>query len=163
MFKNRRYLKPRIQKAENELNHTLDEATILVEALVLQMSGTNPEKYKTFFVKKASIDSLNDVLQTLKSIIKSKLHFIDDFLDYERDQNLKRVAQNIEFGKIIKHCMQLNLISDNSDITLYLSPYIESWDLLTAGVRVLVLNHVIRSINLEIQRSQLADKISKKF
>ena len=70
LFKARRYLKPRIEKAEKELIHFLDEATLLVEALILQHSGTNPDRFRTLDIKKASIDSLNSVLLTLKSIVK---------------------------------------------------------------------------------------------
>ena len=51
MFKARRYLKPRIEKAEKELIHTLDEATLLVSALILRHSGSNPDRFKTFDIK----------------------------------------------------------------------------------------------------------------
>jgi hypothetical protein len=59
--------------------------------------------------------------------------------------------------------MKMNLISNNSNISLYLAPYIDSWDMLTAGVQVIILNHVINSINSEIQRATLAEKLSKTF
>ncbi|HUT81546.1 MAG TPA: hypothetical protein VMZ29_10125 [Candidatus Bathyarchaeia archaeon] len=163
MFKTRRYLKPRIEKAEKEFIHILDEATLLVEALILQQSGTNPERFKNLQIKKASIDSLNDVLITLKSAIKEKLYFIDDSIDDLREECLDVIKDDREFTQIIIHSMQLNLISDNNDISLYLAPYIESWDLLTAGVQAIILNHVIRSINAEIQRAQMQKKLSDKF
>jgi len=163
MFKSRRYLKPRIEKAVNEFTHILDEATLLVEALILQQSGTNPERFKTLQIKKASIDSLNDVLLTLKAEIKDKLFFLDESIDDLREDCLETIQENSEFARIVLHSMQLNLISDNNDISLYLAPYIESWDLLSAGVQAIILNHVIRSINAEIQRAQLQKKLSEKF
>ncbi|NHJ05793.1 MAG: hypothetical protein EAX90_13285 [Candidatus Heimdallarchaeota archaeon] len=163
MFKNRRYLKPRIQKACQEFNHVLDEATLLVEALVLQQSGSNLDKFKNMNFKKASIDSLNDIIVTLKNIVKSNLHFLDESIDYENEENFSKIQTDHEFTNIIQYILRLNLISDNNDVTLYLAPYIDNWDLLTAGVRVVILSQVIRSINNEIQRSQLAEKISKKF
>ncbi|MBN1329555.1 MAG: hypothetical protein JXA54_08790 [Candidatus Heimdallarchaeota archaeon] len=163
MFKTRRYLKPRIEKTEEEFFHILDEATLLVEAIILQQSGTNPERFKTLPIKKTSIDSLNDVLITLKSFIKEKLHFIDDSIDDLREGCLEAIKDDREFAQIIIHSMQLNLISDNSDISLYLAPYIESWDLLTSGVQAIILNHTIRSINKEIQRTQMQKKLSEKF
>ncbi len=163
MSKPRRYLKPRIEKAEKELRHTLDEATLLVEALVLQQSGSNPDRFRTFDIKKVSIDRLNDVLLTLKSYIKGRLHFIDDLIDNIREDNLTRIKTNDEFAKVVIHSMQMNLISDNSNISLFLAPYVDSWDMLTAGVQVIILNHVINSINTEIQRATLAGKLSKQF
>lgn len=163
MFKNRRYLKPRIQEARQEFDHILDEATLLVEALVLQQSGTNLDKFKNMDFKKASIDSLNSTLSTLKNLLKSKLHFLDDFIDNERELNLAKIQNDGDFAYIIQKILPLNLISDNNDISLYLSPYIDYWDLLTAGVKVIILNQIVKSINNEIMRSQLADKISKKF
>jgi hypothetical protein len=163
MFKARRYLKPRVEKAEEELIHTLDEATLLVEALVLQQSGSNPERFKTFDIKKVSIDRLNDVLFTLKNYIKGRLHFIDGLIDDIREDNLTRIKDNDDFTKVVIHSMKMNLISDNSNISLYLAPYIDSWDMLTAGVQVIILNHVINSINSEIQRATLAEKLSKTF
>ncbi|MBK5113668.1 MAG: hypothetical protein KGD59_12415 [Candidatus Heimdallarchaeota archaeon] len=163
MFKARRYLKPRIDKAEEELIHTLDEATLLVEALVLQQSGSNSERFKTFDIKKVSIDRLNDVLFTLKNYIKGRLHFIDGLIDDIREDNLTRIKDNDDFTKVVIHSMKMNLISDNSNISLYLAPYIDSWDMLTAGVQVIILNHVINSINSEIQRATLAEKLSKTF
>lgn len=156
-------MKPRVDKAERELKHTLDEATLLVEALVLQQSGSNPEKFKTFDIKKVSIDRLNDVLFTLKTYIKGRLHFIDELIDDIREENLARIKDNDDFTKVIIHSMKMNLISDNSNISLYLSPYIDSWDMLTAGVQVIILNHVINSINSEIQRATLTEKLSKQF
>ncbi|NHJ38986.1 MAG: hypothetical protein FK731_03060 [Asgard group archaeon] len=163
MFKSRRYVRPRIEKAEKELVHFLDEATLLVEALILQHSGTNPDKFRTFDIKKASIDSLNGVLLTLKSIIKKNLHFVDEIIDDIRENSLKIIENNADFTKIISHSMQLNLISDNNDISLYMAPYTESWDLLTAGVQAIIINHVIKSINSEIQRARVAEMISKKL
>jgi len=163
MFKARRYLKPRVEKAEKELKHTLDEATLLVEALVLQQSGSNPDRFRTFDIKKVSIDRLNDVLFTLKTYIKGRLHFIDELIDDIREDNLTKIKNHNEFAKVIIHSMQLNLISDNSNISLFLAPYIDSWDMLTAGVQVIILNHVINSINTEIQRASLAEKLSKQF
>lgn len=163
MFRTRRYLKPRIEKAEKELRHTLDEATLLVEALVLQQSGTNLDRFKTLDFKKVSIDRLNDVLFTLKTYIKSRLHFIDELIDDIREDNLAEIKNNSEFTKVIIHSMQMNLISDNSNISLYLAPYIDFWNMLTAGVQLLILNHVINSINAEIQRTALAEKLSKQF
>ncbi|MHA1556340.1 MAG: hypothetical protein ACTSPM_05325 [Candidatus Heimdallarchaeota archaeon] len=163
MFKNRKYLRPRIQKAANEFIHVLDEATLLVEALVLQQSGTNLEKYKTLNFKKASIDGLNSILFTLKALIKGKLHFLDDFIDDVREECISKISKHPEFAHIIQHSLQLNLISDNNDVSLYLAPYIVDWDLLTAGVQALIINHTIRSINQEIQRTQLAEKIAGKF
>ena len=163
MFKNRRYLRPRIKEAANEFTHILDEATLLVEALVLQQAGTNPEKFKNYNIKKASIDGLNSTLFTFKALLKSKLHFLDEFVDDTRELCIAKISQNQEFSRIIQHSLQLNLIADNNDITLYLSPYIDNWDLLTAGVQALILNHTVRCINQEIQRNQLVEKISKKF
>lgn len=163
MFKNRRYVKPRIEKATKEFKHLLDEATLLVEALILQQSGTNPDKFKSMNIKKASIDGLYDVITTLKNVIKSQLHFLDESIDNENEENFAKIQTNKEFTNIIQHVLQLNLISDNNDIALYLAPYIDYWDLLTAGVRLIILSQVIRNINNEIQRAQLAEKISKKF
>ncbi|MFW9923743.1 MAG: hypothetical protein ACFFDW_10705 [Candidatus Thorarchaeota archaeon] len=163
MFKNRRYLKPRIAQAAEEFYHTLDEATLLAEALVLQHTGTNLDRFKNFDFKKASIDSLNDILSTLKSLVKNKLHFLDDNIDDEREECLRIISSNSDFAQIVTKSLQLNLISDNNDISLYLAPYCDYWELLTAGVRALILNQVIRSINQEIQRTQLVEKISKKF
>ena len=163
MFKTRRYMKPRIEKAEKELRHILDEATLLVEALVLQQSGTSLDRFKTLDFKKVSIDRLNDVLITLKTYIKSRLHFIDELIDNIKEDNLAEIKNNSEFTKVIIHSMQMNLISDNSNISLYLAPYIDSWNMLTAGVQIIILNHVINSINAEIQRAALAEKLSKQF
>ncbi|MHA1212323.1 MAG: hypothetical protein ACTSSH_07665 [Candidatus Heimdallarchaeota archaeon] len=163
MFKTRRYLRPRMDKAEKELVHVLDEATLLAEALVLQQAGTNPEKFKTFDIKKTSIDSLNGVLITLKSLIKKKLHFLDEIIDDIREDCLAKIKGNTDFTKTVIHSMKLNLISDNSDISLYLAPYIRDWDLLTAGVQAIILNHVVNSINAEIQRVQISEKLTKKF
>jgi len=163
MFKNRRYLRPRIQQAASEFIHVLDEATLLTEALVLQQSGTNLEKFKTLDFKKASIDNLNSVLLTLKAIVKRKLHFLDDFIDDVREECISKISNYPDFVQIIQHSLQLNLISDNNDISLYLAPYINDWDLLTAGVKAIIINHTIRSINNEIQRTQLAEKIAGKF
>lgn len=163
MFKARRYMKPRIDKAEKELKHTLDEATLLVEALVLQQSGSSSDRFKTMDIKKVSIDRLNDVLFTLKTYIKGRLHFIDELIDDIREDNLSRIKDHNDFTKVIIHSMKMNLISDNSNISLYLSPYIDSWDMLTAGVQVIILNHVINSINSEIQRTSLTEKLSKQF
>ncbi len=156
-------MKPRVDKAEKELKHTLDEATFLVEALVLQQSGSSSDRFKTMDIKKVSIDRLNDVLFTLKTYIKGRLHFIDELIDDIREDNLTRIKDNNDFTKVIIHSMKMNLISDNSNISLYLSPYIDSWDMLTAGVQVIILNHVINSINSEIQRSSLTEKLSKQF
>ena len=156
-------MKPRIDKAEKELKHTLDEATLLVEALVLQQSGSSSDRFKTMDIKKVSIDRLNDVLFTLKTYIKGRLHFIDELIDDIREDNLSRIKDHNDFTKVIIHSMKMNLISDNSNISLYLSPYIDSWDMLTAGVQVIILNHVINSINSEIQRSSLTEKLSKQF
>ena len=163
VFKNRRYLRPRVEKAENEFKHVLDEATLLVEALILQQTGTNTDKIKNFDIKKASLDSLNDVIYTLKNIMKGKLHFIDDIIDDINEECFEKINENREFTEIVTHSLQLNLISDNNDISLYLAPYVDSWDLLTAGVQTVILNHVIRSINLEIDRARLAEKISSNF
>ncbi len=163
MSKPRRYLKPRKEKAEKELRHTLDEATLLVEALVLQQSGSNPERFRTFDIKKVSIDRLNDVLFTLKSYIKGRLHFIDNLIDDIREDSLTRIKDHDDFAKVVIHSMKMNLISDNSNISLFLAPYVDSWDMLTAGVQVIILNHVINSINTEIQRAALAEKLSKQF
>jgi hypothetical protein len=160
LFKARRYLKPRIEKAEKELIHFLDEATLLVEALILQHSGTNPDRFRTLDIKKASIDSLNGVLLTLKSIVKKNLHFIDEVMDDIRENSLEIIKENQDFARTIIHSMQLNLISDNNDISLYMAPYTEKWELLTAGVQAVVLNHVVKSINSEIQRSRISEKIS---
>ncbi|MGC9780595.1 MAG: hypothetical protein HZR80_15235 [Candidatus Heimdallarchaeota archaeon] len=163
MVKARRYIRPRIVKAENELRHILDEATLLVSALILQQAGTNPDRFRTFDIKKASIDSLYSVLFTLKSFIKKKLHFLDELIDNMREDSLQAIIRNKEFAKVITHTLQLNLIADNNDIALYLSPYIDNWDLLTAGVQSLIINHVIKSINNEIERARLSEKLSKKF
>ncbi|NHJ48488.1 MAG: hypothetical protein FK733_11950 [Asgard group archaeon] len=163
MFKSRRYIKPRLDKAEKEFKHFLDEATLLVEALILQHLGSNPDKFRSLDIKKASIDSLNDVLLTLKSLIKKNLHFVDEIIDDIREDCLKVITRNSDFTKIIAHSMKLNLISDNNDISLYMAPFTERWELLTAGVQAVVLNHVIKSINTEIQRAQLHEKISKQF
>ncbi len=163
MVKARRYIRPRIVKAENELRHILDEATLLVSALILQQAGTNPDRFRTFDIKKASIDSLYSVLFTLKSFIKKKLHFLDELIDNIREDSLQAIIRNKEFAKVITHTLQLNLIADNNDIALYLSPYIDNWDLLTEGVQSLIINHVIKSINNEIERARLSEKLSKKF
>lgn len=163
MFKNRRYLRPRVEKAENEFKHVLDEATLLVEALILQQTGTNTDKIRNFDIKKASLDSLNDVIYTLKNIMKGKLHFIDELIDDIKEDCFEKIQKNTEFTQIVTHSLQLNLISDNNDISLYLAPYVDSWDLLTAGVQTVILNHVIRSINLEIDRARLAERISSNF
>lgn len=163
MFKTRRYMKPRKEKAEKELRHTLDEATLLVEALVLQQSGSSSDRFKTLDIKKVSIDRLNDVLLTLKTYIKSRLHFIDELIDEIREDSLAKIKTHNDFAKVVIHSMKMNLISDNSNISLYLAPYIDSWDMLTAGVQVIILNHVINSINVEIQRATLVEKISKQF
>jgi hypothetical protein len=163
MFKGRRYVKPRIEKAETELKHFLDEATLLAEALILQHLGTNPERFRAMDIKKASIDNLNDVLLTLKSHIKKNLHFVDDLIDSIREDCLRRITRNDEFTRIVTHSMNLNLISDNNDISLYMAPFTESWDMLTAGVQAVVLNHVIKSINAEIKRAQISEELSKKF
>jgi len=163
MFKARRYLKPRIEKAEKELKHTLDEATLLVEALVLQQSGSNPDRFRTMDIKKVSIDRLNDVLFTLKSFIKGRLHFIDELIDDIQEESLHMIKNDDDFAQAVLHSMKMNLISDNSNISLFLAPYIDSWDMLTAGVQVIILNHVINSINSEIERATLAEKISKQF
>lgn len=163
MFKARRYVKPRIEKAEKDLIHFLDEATLLVEALILQHLGTKPDRFRTLDIKKASIDSLNGVLLTLKSIVKKNLHFVDEVLDDIRENNLKIIEKDNDFTKIINHSMQLNLISDNNDISLYMAPFTKSWDLLTAGVQIVVLNHVIKSINSEIQRARVSEMISEKL
>ncbi len=163
MFKNRRYLRPRIKQAAEEFTHTLDEATLLVEALVLQQSGTNSDRFKNFNFKKASIDNLNSVLLTLKAITKKNLHFLDDFVDDIREECISKISQYPDFAQIIQHSLQLNLISDNNDISLYLAPYISNWDLLTAGVQAIIINQIIRSINQEIQRTELAEKIASKF
>ncbi len=163
MFKNRRYLRPRIKQAAEEFTHILDEATLLVEALVLQQSGTSSDKFKNFNFKKASIDNLNSVLYTLKAIIKKNLHFLDDFIDDIREECISKISSQPDFAHIIQHSLQLNLISDNNDISLYLAPYISNWDLLTAGVQAIIINHTVRSINQEIQRTQLAEKIAGKF
>ena len=156
-------MKPRVEKAEKELRHTLDEATLLVEALVLQQSGSNPDRFRVLDIKKVSIDRLHDVLITLKTYIKSRLHFIDELIDNIMGDNYAIVKNHNEFAKVIIHSMEMNLISDNSNISLYLAPYIDSWDMLTAGVQILILNHVINSINAEIQRAALAEKLSKQF
>lgn len=163
MFKNRRYVRPRIQQAIDEFTHVLDEATLLVEALVLQQSGSNLDKFKSFNCKKASIDSLNIALYTFRIIIKTKLHFLDDHIDDIREECISKISKYPEFAQIIQHSLQLNLISDNNDITLYLAPYIANWDLLTAGVKAVIINHTLRSVNQEIQRTQLSEKIDKKF
>ena len=163
MFKNRRYLRPRIQHAADEFTHVLDEATLLAEALILQQSGTNSERFKAFNFRKASIDSLNSIIYTLKSIIKTKLHFLDDYIDDIREECISKISKHPDFAQIVQHSLQLNLISDNNDISLYLAPYINDWDLLTAGVKAIIINHTIISINQEIQRTQLAEKIADKF
>ncbi len=163
MFKNRRYVRPRIKQAAEEFTHILDEATLLVEALVLQQSGTSSDKFKNFNFKKASIDNLNSILYTLKAIIKKNLHFLDDFIDDIREECISKISNQPDFAHIIQHSLQLNLISDNNDISLYLAPYISNWDLLTAGVQAIIINHTVRSINQEIQRTQLAEKIAGKF
>jgi len=163
VFKSRRYIRPRVEKAENEFKHVLDEATLLAEALILQQTGTNTDKIRNFDFKKASIDSLNDVIYTLKNIIKKRLHFLDDMIDDIREDCLEKITGNKDFTRIITHSLQLNLISDNNDISLYLAPYVDSWEMLTAGVQTVILNHVIRSINLEIERAKLAAKISGNF
>lgn len=163
MFKNRRYLRPRIQHAAEEFTHVLDEATLLVEALVLQQSGTSSDRFKNFNFKKASIDNLNSVLYTLKTIIKANLHFLDDHIDDIREECISKISNHPDFAHIIRHLLQLNLISDNNDVSLYLAPHIDNWDLLTAGVQAIIINHTVRSINQEIQRTQLAEKIAGKF
>ncbi|MHA1187802.1 MAG: hypothetical protein ACTSSK_13185 [Candidatus Heimdallarchaeota archaeon] len=163
MFKKRRYLRPRVEKAENQFKHVLDEATLLTSALILQQMGTNPEKFKTYNIKKASIDSLNDVISTLKSLVKGRLHFLDDLIDDLREECFEKITENKDFTHVVSHSLQLNLISDNNDISLYLSPYVDSWDLLTAGVQAVVLNHVIKSINFEIERARMAEKISEQM
>ncbi|MEA2070034.1 MAG: hypothetical protein U9O98_01950, partial [Asgard group archaeon] len=70
MVKTRRYLIPRINQAEKEFKHLLDEGLVLVQALILQQSGTNSERFKTLPIRNVSIDSLNDVLVTLKNLVK---------------------------------------------------------------------------------------------
>lgn len=162
-MKTRRYLRPRLEKAENEFTHLLEEATLLVEALILQQSGSNSDKFKTFDIKKASIDSLNDVLITLKNLVKDKLYFLDEIIDDIRESCLNKIMVNEEFTKMVTHNLQRNLIADNNDIALYMSPYIDYWDLLTAGVQALILNHIVKSINSEIQRSRVSEQISKNF
>ncbi|MHA1307368.1 MAG: hypothetical protein ACTSO7_10880 [Candidatus Heimdallarchaeota archaeon] len=163
MFKKRRYMRPRVEKAENQFKHVLDEATLLVSALVLQQMGTNPEKFKNFDIKKASIDSLNDVIYTLKNIVKGRLHFLDDIIDDIREDCFEKITEDKEFTQVVTHSLQLNLISDNNDISLYLSPYVDTWDMLTAGVQAIVLNHVIKSINRDVERARLAEKISERI
>ncbi|MHA1125993.1 MAG: hypothetical protein ACTSSB_11920 [Candidatus Heimdallarchaeota archaeon] len=163
MFKKRRYMRPRVEKAENQFKHVLDEATLLVSALVLQQMGTNPEKFKNFDIKKASIDSLNDVIYTLKNIVKGRLHFLDDIIDDIREDCFEKITEDKEFTQVVTHSLQLNLISDNNDISLYLSPYVDTWDMLTAGVQAVVLNHVIKSINRDVERARLAEKISERI
>jgi hypothetical protein len=161
MVRNRRYILPRKKRAREDFDHLLEEAVVLVQTIVLQQSGTNLEKYKTLPIKKVSIDSLNDCLLTLKAIAKENMHFLDSYIDEIRDNCIAVISKNKEFMKVITECLKLNLISDNSHISLFLSPYAEYWNLFTAGVKSLVINHIIRSINREIAHNQMKEKIKK--
>ena len=163
MFKSRRYIKPRVDKTKTGFLHLLDEATLLAEALILQHSGTRIERFKSFGVKRASINELNAVLVTMKSFVKKNLHYLDDTIDNLREESLKRIKQNTDFTRVIIRTMNMNLIADNNDISLYLAPFVIYWDLLTCGVHALILNQIIKNINLEIQRVDIASKISKKL
>jgi hypothetical protein len=163
MVKTRRYLRPRKHQAEQEFQHLLEEATVLVEALVLQQAGSNPEKFKIFDIRKVSIDNLNEVLITIKNLVKNKLHFLDGFFDDLKEECIEKIQESHEFTRLITHLLQRNLISDNNDISLYLSPYIEDWDLLTAGVQSLIINHIVKSINRDIKRTEISEKIAQKF
>ena len=161
MFKDRKFFKPRIAEAEKEFVHVLNEAALLFEALILQQTGTNAEKVKNLDIKKASINELNAVLVTLKSLVKKKLAFTIDLIDEIREECLKAIIENNDFGKTVKHSLDLNLIADNNDITLYLAPYVEYWTMLDAGVKVIILNHIINSINADILRASMAEQITK--
>jgi len=163
MFKQRRYIRPRVERARKDFKHLLDEATLLVEALILQQAGSRPERFRTLNFKKASIDSLHSVLLTLKNLVKEQLPFLTETMDAIQDEAMKRIATKNSFAKIIIRVFKLNLIADNSDISLYLAPFIEDWELLSYGVQAIILNHIIKSINQDIERTQLAEKISKKF
>lgn len=163
MSKPRRYVRPRVEQAIREFKHVLDEAILLSEVLILQQAGTRPERFRAMNFKKASIDSLNDVLLTLKSLIKKKLPFLMDVIDRYQEEAMVKITSKAEFARIIIHCFKLNLIADNSNISLYLAPYIEEWELLSFGVQAIVLNHVIKSINRDIERAHLRERIAKKF
>ncbi|MBD3189229.1 MAG: hypothetical protein GF308_01220 [Candidatus Heimdallarchaeota archaeon] len=155
MFFRRRQRK----KTKNQFKHLLDEAIILFQTIILQQSGTNAEKFKVLPIKKASIDNLSDCLITVKNYTKKNQDTLQKYIQVLRDECINDLKQDEDLSHIVLELMKRNLIADNNDIALYLAPYADNWNLFSNAVQFLILNHIIKSINRDRQKSKISSMI----